>query len=158
AGSKVDEGETIIITISLGRPYLSDYTGRNINELLEWVLDANENGCNINLVVSDKAYYSESISKDSIINQDRNGFIGTNDTINVTLSLGSKVLVDNNYIGLMEDDIKVFCSELNCVYDYQKSDKPVGTIIDVKIGDKKLKENMYINSSDMILVTISEGA
>jgi len=158
AGSNVDEGETIIVTISLGKPYLSDYTGRNINELLEWVLEANENGCNINLVVNDKAYYSESVSKDSIINQDRSGFISTNDIINVTLSLGSKVIVDKNYIGLMEDDIKLFCSNLNCVYDYQKSDKPVGTIIDVKIGDKKLMENMYINSSDMILVTISEGA
>lgn len=158
AGSNVDEGETIIITISLGKPYLSNYTGRNINELIEWILEANESGCNINLAISDKSYYSESISKDSIINQDKAGFISTNETINVTLSLGSKILVDNNYVGLMEDDIKPFCNDLNCVYDYQKSDKPVGTIIDVKIGNTTLTQNMYINSSDMILVTISEGA
>ena len=157
AGSNVDAGETIVVTISLGRPYLESYKGRNINSLLEWAEEANADGCNINISINENAYYSETVDKDSIISQSKSGYISTNETITVTLSLGSKILVDNDYIGMMEDDVKLFCSELNCVYEYKKSEMPVGTIIDIKVDDKVLTSNMYINSSDMILVTISEG-
>ena len=76
----------------------------------------------------------------------------------MSLSLGSKVLVDTDYVGLDEADVKLFCADLNCIYDYKKSSSPIGTVIDIKIGDKKLTPNMYINSSDLIVVTISEGA
>ena len=120
-------------------------------------MEANESWCNINIVVNDQAYYSENVDANGIIKQDRMCYISVNETIYVTISLGSKIFVDTKYVGLMEEDIKTFCSNLNCVYDYKKSNNPVGTIIDVKVNDKALKENTYINSSDMILVTISEG-
>lgn len=158
SGSQIGAGDSIIITISLGKPYLSNYVDENIDELLEWVEEVNSKGANINVQINDKKYYSETIKKDSILNQSKTGYIGLVDTINVTLSLGSKVLVDTNYVGLNDADVKVFCADLNCIYDYKKSSQPIGTVLDIKIGNKQLKPDMYINSSDLILVTISEGA
>ena len=158
SGSMIGSGDTLVVTVSLGRPYVSNYTAEDINELLSWIEEANSKGCNINLQISDKKYYSDSVKKDAIISQNKVGYINLTDTIQVSLSLGSKVLVDTDYVGLDEADVKLFCADLNCIYDYKKSSSSIGTVIDIKIGDKKLVPYMYINSSDLIVVTISEGA
>lgn len=155
--SQVGAGDTIVITVSLGMPYLDNYRGLDINELLEWINEANSKGCSINLEIEDKKYYSDNIKKDGIINQSKNGYISLNENIKVTLSSGAKILVDKDYIGLKEEDIKLFCTQLNCIFDYQKSNLPIGTVIDVLVNNNKLKPDVYINSSDTVLVTISEG-
>lgn len=158
SGNQIGIGDSLVITVSLGKPYLANYVGENINELLAWIDEVNSKGANINIQINDKKYYSETIKKDDILNQNKMGYINLTDTINVTLSLGSKVLVDTDYIGLNEADVKIFCADLNCIYDYKKSSQPIGTVLDIKIDSKQLKPDMYINSSDLILVTISEGA
>lgn len=157
ANNLIGVGESIVVTVSLGQPYLENYKGENISELLEWVDDVNSKGCSISVSINDKAYYSDSVKKDGIINQSKNGYLALNDSIKVTLSLGSKILIDTNYIGMKEEDIKAFCAELNCLYEYKKDKKDIGTILDIKVNDKTLKPDMYIDSSDVILVTISEG-
>ena len=158
SGVQIGKGDTLVVTISLGKPYLDNYVGENINELYAWIEETNSKGANISIQVNSKKYYSDAVKKDNVLNQNKRGYLELNDTINVTLSLGSKVLIDTNYIGLDEADVKAFCADLNCIYDYQKSNKPIGTVIDIKIGDKTVTPDMYINSSDLILVTISEGA
>lgn len=157
AGSYIDKDDVLVLTVSLGKPYLEDYKGKSIDELLEWVEEINESGCNVNVKINEDAYYSEVVSKDGIVSQNKKGYINLNDTIVVTLSLGSKILVDRDYIGAIEDDVKTFCEGLNCIYKYEKSSKQIGTVLDIKIGNKTLKPDMYINSSDTIVVTISEG-
>lgn len=158
SNSLIGVGDTIVITISLGKPYIQNYIGEDINELLAWIEEVNSSGCNISLQINEKKYYSDTVKKDAIITQNKVGYINLTDTINVSLSLGAKVLVDTDYVGLDEADVKLFCADLNCIYDYKKSSSPIGTVIDIRIGDKKLTPDMYINSSDLIVVTISEGA
>lgn len=158
SNSLMGVGDTIVITVSLGKPYIPNYIGEDINELLAWIEEVNSSGCNISLQINEKKYYSDTVKKDAIITQNKVGYINLADTINVSLSLGSKVLVDTDYVGLDETDVKLFCADLNCIYDYKKSSSPIGTVIDIRVGEKKLTPNMYINSSDLIVVTISEGA
>ena len=158
SNSLIGAGDTLVLTVSLGKPYISNYIGEDINELLAWIEEVNSSGCNISLQINEKKYYSDTVKKDAIIAQNKVGYINLTDTINVSLSLGSKVLVDKDYVGLDETDVKLFCADLNCIYDYKKSSSPIGTVIDIRIGDKKLVPDMYINSSDLIVVTISEGA
>ena len=158
SGAQIGKGETLVVTVSLGKPYLNNYVGENINELYAWIEEVDSHGANISIQVGDKKYYSETIKKDNLLTQNKMGYLELDDTINVTLSLGSKVLIDTNFIGLNEADVKAFCTDLNCIYEYKKSNQPIGTVIDIKIGNKTLVPDMYINSSDLILVTISEGA
>lgn len=156
--SQMGAGDSLVISVSLGLPYLDDFRSQDVNELLEWINEVNSKGCSISLAIDDKTYYSDNIKKDGIINQNKSGYIALDEKIKVTLSLGAKIFVDKNYKGLKEEDIKLFCTQLNCIYDYQKSNLEIGTVIDVKVNNDDLKPNTYINSSDTILATISEGA
>ena len=57
SNSLMGVGDTIVITVSLGKPYIPNYIGEDINELLAWIEEVNSSGCNISLQINEKKYY-----------------------------------------------------------------------------------------------------
>ena len=87
----LNDGSTIRVTISLGKPELDDYVGKNYEGLQNAVKDINSKGGKITLNLTSQE--SDTYSKDLVISQSAKGPVATDATINAVYSTGKYVVV-----------------------------------------------------------------
>lgn len=87
----LNDGSTIRVTISLGKPEIDDYVGKNYEGLQNAVKDINSKGGKITLNLTSQE--SDTYSKDLVISQSAKGEVATDATINAVYSTGKYVTV-----------------------------------------------------------------
>ncbi len=87
----LNDGSTIRVTISLGKPEIDDYVGKNYEGLQNAVKDINSKGGKITLNLTSQE--SDTYSKDLVISQSAKGPVATDATINAVYSTGKYVVV-----------------------------------------------------------------
>lgn len=87
----LNDGSTIRVTISLGKPELDDFVGKNYEGLQNAVKDINSKGGKITLNLTSQE--SDTYSKDLVISQSAKGPVATDATINAVYSTGKYVVV-----------------------------------------------------------------
>ena len=110
--------------------YVPNFYNQSVLKLNEW-----KKGNNINVI--EKYEYSDTIKKDYIISQNISAPTLTKDIkeIIITISLGpdlDKEVIVPNFIGLKYDEVLEYIEEnhlSNVKIIYQKSDKPIDTVI-----------------------------
>ena len=90
-GDKVPEGTTITYSVSLGKPSVDNFVGKDYSALKAQVDKLNENGAGINLKATESE--SETYDKGKVISQDNSGELAVGSTITVTYSSGKVVVV-----------------------------------------------------------------
>lgn len=97
AATKVGNGSTVNVTLSLGKISVSDFKGKSLTSLQAWVSEVNKQGANLKVTSSQE--YSESTTSGLIITQTpSSGDINPGTSIKASVSKGSGVVVDN-YVG-----------------------------------------------------------
>ncbi len=92
ATTRVEEGTTISIVLSLGKVSMSNYAGKTLSELESWVNSVNADGAN--LKINSSIAYSDSIASGSIISQNpTTGDVNPGTSITVSVSKGGGVVV-----------------------------------------------------------------
>jgi len=112
AGTSHQKGSvTITFTVSLGRPEVPSFSGKEVSEARASLTLINNAGGNISITESTE--YSDSIPVDKIIRQSASGFVNIGTTVNVVVSLGSRPIVYVNvgyYVGM---DYEAARNEIN---------------------------------------------
>jgi len=97
AGTVVDKGTSITLTVSIGQVSISNYTGSSLSSLQGWINDVNGKGANLSLSSSES--YSGSVSRGNIISQSpSSGSVNPGTSITASVSKGAGVTV-NNFVG-----------------------------------------------------------
>lgn len=92
ATTRVQEGTTISIVLSLGKVSMSNYTGKSLSELETWVKGVNNDGAN--LKINSSIAYSDSVASGAIISQSpSSGDVNPGSSITVSVSKGGGVVV-----------------------------------------------------------------
>lgn len=97
AGTTVDTGTTITLTVSIGTITVSNKTGSSLSDLQAWINSVNDKGANLSLSSSES--YSGSVARGSIISQSpSSGSINPGSTITASVSKGAGITV-MNFVG-----------------------------------------------------------
>lgn len=96
AGTKVDSGTSITLTVSIGKPTVNSYAGQSLSNLQGHINSLNSKGANLSLSKSGEEFNS-SIGSGGVITH-TTGSINIGSTISYTLSKGESVTV-GNYVG-----------------------------------------------------------
>lgn len=92
ASTKVGNGTTVNVTLSLGKISVSDFKGKNLASLQAWVAEVNKQGADIKVLSTQE--YSEGTSSGLIITQSpSNGDVNPGVTIKVSVSKGVGTVV-----------------------------------------------------------------
>lgn len=96
AGTLVDRGTGITLTVSIGSIGVSSYIGNSLSALQGWINDVNGKGANLSLSTSESY---NSATKGSVVSQSpASGTVSPGSTISATISKGAGVTV-NNFVG-----------------------------------------------------------
>ena len=108
ASTKVGNGTTVNVTLSLGKISISDFKGKALSELQAWVNEVNKQGAN--LKVSSTQAYSDTTTSGLIITQTpSSGDINPGTEIKASISKGKGITV-NNFVGsttITQDGLKI---------------------------------------------------
>lgn len=92
ASTRVQVGSTVTVSLSLGKVALTNFTGRTLVELENWIKEVNSEGAN--LKINSSIAYSDSVSSGNIISQSPStGDINPGTSITVSVSKGGGVTV-----------------------------------------------------------------
>lgn len=147
ASTKVGNGTTVNVTLSLGKITVSDFKGKTLSDLQAWVTEVNKQGAN--LKVSSTPTYSDTVTSGLIVTQTpSSGDINPGSEIKATISKGVGVIVDN-YIGKTVTTVQ---TGLKLVKAYEYSDQAEGVII-----KQSLDANKPVDKDTTIKLTYSKG-
>lgn len=94
AGTVVDSGSTITLTVSIGTISVSNKTGSSLSDLQAWVNSVNEKGASLSISSSES--YSSSVARGNIISQSpSSGSVNPGSTITASVSKGAGIMVIN---------------------------------------------------------------
>ncbi len=97
ANTRVSEGSSVNVVLSLGRISMSNFTGKRFSELEAWVTEINRQGGN--LKVSSSTTYSDTVTSGLLISQSpTSGDVNPGSEIRVSVSKGAGVVV-RNFVG-----------------------------------------------------------
>lgn len=119
AGTPVDNGSTVTLTVSIGKPSVSSFANQSLSSLQNQINTLNSKGANLSLSKSGEEY--NSFDKGNIITN-TSGVVSVGSSISYSVSLGRSVIVPTYSDGMNNAD-------LNEVYSEVESDQPKGTVI-----------------------------
>lgn len=97
ASTKVGNGSTVNVTLSLGKISITDFKGKSFSDLQAWVNEVNKQGAN--LKVTSTQAYSDTVTSGLIITQTpSSGDINPGSEIKASISKGKGITV-NNFVG-----------------------------------------------------------
>jgi beta-lactam-binding protein with PASTA domain len=97
ANTRVAEGSTVEVSISLGRISLNNFTGKRLSELEAWVSQVNQQGGNLR--INSTITYSDNVATGLLISQSpSSGDLNPGSEIRVSVSKGEGVVV-RNFVG-----------------------------------------------------------
>ena len=147
ASTKVGNGTTVNVTLSLGKISISDFKGKALSELQAWVNEVNKQGAN--LKVSSTQAYSDTTTSGLIITQTpSSGDINPGTEIKASISKGKGIVVDT-YKGTTNTTVQTGL-KLNKVEVY--SDSPSGTVV-----DQNPSSGSTVDNGSTITLTVSIG-
>ena len=147
ASTKVGNGTTVNVTLSLGKISVSDFKGKSLADLQAWVNEVNKQGAN--LKVSSTQAYSDTVTSGLIITQTpSSGDINPGSEIKASISKGKGIVVDT-YKGTTNTTVQTGL-KLNKVEVY--SDSPVGTVV-----DQNPSAGSTVDNNSTITLTVSIG-
>lgn len=113
ASTKVGNGSTVNITLSLGKISVTDFKGKTLTQLQAWITEVNKQGAN--LKVTSTQGYSDDVNSGLISTQTpSSGDINPGSSIVVVVSRGKGVVV-NNFVGtttITQEGLKITTSKL----------------------------------------------
>ncbi len=147
ASTKVGNGTTVNIMLSLGKVSVSDFKGKTLASLQAWVSEVNKQGANIKL--SSSTAYSDTVTSGLIITQTpSSGDVNPGTEIKASISKGKGIVV-NTYKGTtnttVQDGLKLIKVE---VY----SDSAAGTVV-----DQNPSSGSTVDNGSNITLTVSIG-
>lgn len=146
AGSKVDNGSTITLTVSIGKPSISSFVGSSPNDFQSQINTLNNKGAGLSISKSGDAYDNvNNIGSGKIITQSANGTVDVGSSITYVLSIGRSVEVPTYTTGMNSAD-------LNEAYVEVDSDQPKGNVVGQSIPDGRV-----VSVGTSITVSISKG-
>lgn len=147
ASTKVGNGTTVNVTLSLGKVTVSDFKGKSLSDLQAWVNEVNKQGAN--LKVSSTQAYSDTTTSGLIITQTpSSGDINPGSEIKASISKGKGIVVDT-YKGTTNTSVQTGL-KLNKVEVY--SDSPSGTVV-----DQNPSAGSIVDNNSNITLTVSIG-
>ena len=147
ASTKVGNGTTVNVTLSLGKISVSDFKGKSLADLQAWVNEVNKQGAN--LKVSSTQAYSDTLTSGLIITQTpSSGDINPGSEIKASISKGKGITV-NTYKGTTNTTVQEGL-KLNKVEVY--SDSPTGTVV-----DQNPSAGSTVDNNSTITLTVSIG-
>lgn len=147
ASTKVGNGSTVNVTLSLGKISVSDFKGKSLSDLQAWVNEVNKQGAN--LKVTSTQAYSDTVTSGLIITQTpSSGDINPGSEIKASISKGKGIVVDT-YKGTTNTTVQTGL-KLNKVEVY--SDSPVGTVV-----DQNPSAGSTVDNNSTITLTVSIG-
>lgn len=147
ASTKVGNGTTVNVTLSLGKISVSDFKGKSLADLQAWVNEVNKQGAN--LKVSSTQAYSDTVTSGLIITQTpSSGDINPGSEIKASISKGKGITV-NTYKGTTNTTVQEGL-KLNKVEVY--SDSPTGTVV-----DQNPSAGSTVDNNSTITLTVSIG-
>lgn len=147
ASTKVGNGTTVNVTLSLGKITVSDFKGKSLSDLQAWVNEVNKQGAN--LKVSSTQAYSDTTTSGLIITQTpSSGDINPGSEIKASISKGKGIVVDT-YKGTTNTTVQTGL-KLTKVEVY--SDSPTGTVV-----DQNPSAGSTVDNNSTITLTVSIG-
>lgn len=147
ASTKVGNGSTINVTLSLGKISITDFKGKSLSDLQAWVNEVNKQGAN--LKVTSTQAYSDTITSGLIITQTpSSGDINPGSEIKASISRGAAIIVEN-YLGKTVTTVQSGL-KLNKAYEY--SDQATGIVI-----KQSLPADKPVDKDSTITLTYSKG-
>lgn len=147
AATKVGNGTTVNVTLSLGKISVTDFKGKSLSDLQAWVSEVNKQGAN--LKVNSSPDYSDTVASGLIILQTpSSGDINPGSSIKVSISKG-KAIVVGTYKGTTNTSIQEGL-KLSKVEVYSNS--PAGTVIEQSPGAGE-----KVDSGSTVTLTVSIG-
>jgi serine/threonine-protein kinase len=147
ASTKVGNGTTVNVTLSLGKISVTDFKGKSLSDLQAWVSEVNKQGAN--LKVNSSSDYSDTVASGLIILQTpSSGDINPGSSIKVSISKG-KAIVVGTYKGTTNTSIQEGL-KLSKVEVYSNS--PAGTVIEQSPG-----AGTPVDSGSTVTLTVSIG-
>jgi len=147
ASTKVGNGSTVNVTLSLGKISITDFKGKSLSDLQAWVNEVNKQGAN--LKVTSTQAYSDTITSGLIITQTpSSGDINPGTEIKASISKGKGIVVET-YKGTTNTTVQTGL-KLNKVEVY--SDSPVGTVV-----DQNPSAGSTVDNNSTITLTVSIG-
>lgn len=102
AGTKVDSGTSITLTVSIGKPTVNSFAGQSLSNLQAHINSLNSNGANLSLSKGGEEY-NTSVGKGNIISNST-GSVSVGSSISYTISKGTSVQVEN-YVGRTQPSV-----------------------------------------------------
>ena len=147
AATKVGNGTTVNVTLSLGKISVTDFKGKSLSDLQAWVSEVNKQGAN--LKVNSSPDYSDTVASGLIILQTpSSGDINPGSSIKVSISKG-KAIVVGTYKGTTNTSVQEGL-KLSKVEVYSNS--PAGTVIEQSPGAGE-----KVDSGSTVTLTVSIG-
>ena len=147
ASTKVGNGSTVNVTLSLGKISVSDFKGKSLSDLQAWISEVNKQGAN--LKASSTQAYSDTVTSGLIITQTpSSGDINPGSEIKVSISKGKGIVVDT-YKGTTNTTVQTGL-KLNKQEVY--SDSPSGTVV-----DQNPSAGSTVDNNSTITLTVSIG-
>jgi len=147
ASTKVGNGSTVNVTLSLGKISVSDFKGKSLSDLQAWINEVNKQGAN--LKVTSTQAYSDTVTSGLIITQTpSSGDINPGSEIKASISKGKGIVVDT-YKGTTNTTVQTGL-KLNKVEVY--SDSPTGTVV-----DQNPSAGSTVDNNSTITLTVSIG-
>lgn len=147
ASTKVGNGTTVNVTLSLGKISVTDFKGKSLSDLQAWVSEVNKQGAN--LKVTSTQEYSDTVTSGQIILQTpSSGDINPGSSIKASISKG-KAIVVGTYKGTSNTSIQEGL-KLSKVEVYSNS--PAGTVIEQSPG-----AGTPVDSGSTVTLTVSIG-
>jgi len=147
ASTKVGNGSTVNVVLSLGKISISDFKGKTLTSLQAWVSEVNKQGANLKVTSSQE--YSEGTTSGLIITQTpSSGDINPGATIKATVSKGAGIVV-GTFVGTTktsQEGLKVSTSST-----YHGS-VPSGQVI-----SQSISAGSTVDNNTTISLVISKG-
>ena len=147
AGSTVDNNSTITITVSIGKPTVSNFASQSLASLQNQINTLNAKGAKLTLSKAPDEY-SSSVSKGNLISN-TNGQVSVGSTISYTVSKGASITI-NNFVG----GTALTQSGLNITVTYQFSD----TVANGVVISQSRNAGSIVDSGTSMSLVVSKGA
>lgn len=147
ASTRVGNGSTVNITLSLGKISVSDFKGKTLAQLQAWVTEVNKQGANLKVTSSQE--YSEGTNSGLIITQTpSSGDINPATTIKASVSKGAGVVV-GTFIGTTKTSQEGLRVTTSSTYS--------GSVPSGQVISQSLSAGSTVDNNSSISLVISKG-
>ncbi len=147
---KVDEGTTVNVVISKGKPNIADYKGKSKADFESYIAGLNNNGANLKVNYTEG---SDNKVQAGYIISNTSGSVNTGSTINVKISTGAAPVTVGNYVGQNANALNVDGLNFN-IAEYRYSD----TVASGIILEQSIVSGTSVSRGTTINLVVSKGA